>query len=114
MRLKAEVAGLPFEDAPRNSYPGGQCGLDTGAGQVDMQADFTTPMNENEDEVELPFGVLSNPTFDPLFSCQLYLYGHSLGAQRDEPIVEDTSPAFAADSAMEDGGFASSSVYGDD
>ena len=102
---RAEVAGLPFEslaDASRDWYSGGQRNLDTGAGEVDMQADSTSPMDEDKDEVEPPLGVLSNPTFDTEFSCQPHPYGHSLSAQQDEPIAEGSGAVFAADSAMED------------
>ena len=102
----AEVAGLPFEslaDAPRDSHTGDQCDLDTGACQADMQADFAIPMGDDEDMVEPPFGVLSNPpTFNPLFSYQPHPYGHSLDAQQDGLIVEDTGSALVADSGMED------------
>ena len=101
----AEVAGLPFEslaDTPRDSYPGDQCDLDTGACQADIQADFTIPMDDDDDMVEPPFGVLSNPTFDSPFSCQPHQFGYSLDVQQDGHIVEDTGPAFVSGSAMED------------
>ena len=95
------AGGCTGGDAPGDWYPRGQRSLDTGAGEVDMQADSTTPMDEDEGEVEPPFGVLSNPTFDPLFLYQPYPYNHSLNAQQDELIVENNGTAFAADSDVE-------------
>ena len=102
----SQVAGLPFEslgDAPRDSYPREECDLDTGACQLDMQADFSIHMDDDEDMVEPSFGVLSNPpTFDQLLSYRPHPYGHSLDAQQDELIVDGTCSALAADPGLED------------
>jgi hypothetical protein len=59
-------------------------------------------MDEDEDELEPPFGVLSRTTFDPLLAYQPHSYSDSLNIEQDDLIVEDTDTKIVADSAMED------------
>ena len=82
---------------PQTHIPGFPYDLDMGAGQEGMQGDFS--MDEDEDESEPSFGVLSNTTFDPSHS-----YRHGLNIEQGGLIVEDVETEFVADSVMEDVG----------
>ena len=56
--------------APTASYPGFPYDLDMGAGEEGTQGDISIPMDEDEEELQPSFGVLSNTTFDPSFAYQ--------------------------------------------
>ena len=76
-----------------------------GSYDLDMEAhmprDFSVPMDEDdEDNEEHLFGVLSNTTLNPLPAYQPHSYQDSLYIERDALIVDDDSPG-AEDSAME-------------
>jgi hypothetical protein len=98
-----DEARLPSELVhPGTHTPGFPYDLDTEAGQVGMQSDFSIPMVDgNEDKSEPSFGVLSNTTFDPLLAYQPHSYSHGLNIEQDDSIVEDIKPEFVADSTME-------------
>jgi len=100
-------AGLPSGLVHPRTHPKGPCDVDTGAVQVGMQADLSIPMDEDEEESEPPFDVLSNTntTLVPLY--QPHSYSRSLNIEQDDLIVEDIDTEFVADSAMEDAGMES-------
>jgi hypothetical protein len=90
---------------PATHTPGFPYGLDTEAGQVGMQGDFSVPIvDRNEDKSGPSFGVLSNTTFDPSLAYQPHSYSHGPDIEQDDFIVEDIETEFVADSAMEDTG----------
>ena len=65
----------------------------------DMDAEFTTPMVEDQFEYELQFGT----TFHPHnYVCQPSPYGEGIDEQRDDIVLEDSIPESGEDSAMED------------
>ena len=88
-----------FNHAPTDSYPRGVYDLRMEADHVDMQVDFSTPIDEDDDESDTRFGVLSNTTFHQL---PPYQYGHGLNTEQDDPIIEDMGSGLAGDSVMED------------
>ena len=91
---------------PRTHIPGFP--YDTDMGER-MQGDFSIPMDEDEDELEPSFGVVSNTTFDPslAYQPQPHSYSHGLNTEQGGLIVEDIETEFVADSAMEDAGMES-------
>ena len=106
-RVNPEVESSPSKlsvDAPTDSYPRSTYGPNMEVDQVDMQVDFSSPMDK--DESEPSFGVLSNTTFHPhplpTYSAQPHLYGHSLSTEEDDHIIDDIGTRFVADSVMED------------
>ncbi len=96
---------------PQTHIPGFPYDLDVGGGQVVMQGDFSTPMDEDVDESEPSFGVVSNTTFDPspslAYQPQPHSYNHGLNIEQGGLIVEDIETEFVVDSAMEDAGMES-------
>ena len=88
--------------ASTNWYPRDPYDSDIEADQEDMQMDFSTAMDKDDDESDPGFGVLPNTTFHPLLAYQPHLYGHGPNLKQDDPIVEDTGSGLGADSAMED------------
>jgi hypothetical protein len=104
VRVNTEVARVPswlLGEAPTDFYPRGPDDLDMEA-QVDMQVDLLIPLDEDEDESDSEFGVLSRTTFDPSLAYQPQLYSHGLNTEGDEHIIEDIGPGFVADAVMED------------
>ena len=104
VQVNIEVARPPsgFDDAPADLYPRGPYDPMMEADQEDMQVDFSTPMDKDDDESDTGFGVLSNTTFHPLLTYQPHLYGHGLNIEQDDPIIEDFGSGLGADSVMED------------
>ena len=88
--------------APTASYPGFPYDLDMGAGEEGTQGDISIPMDEDEEELQPSFGVLSNTTFDPSFA-----YSYDFNIEQGGLIVEDVETEFVADSIMEDTGMES-------
>src|SRR5258706_8434268 len=78
---------------------------------VGMRGDPSIPMDEDEDESEPSFGVVSNTTFDPspslAYQPQPHSYNHGLNIEQGGLIVEDIETEFVVDSAMEDAGMES-------
>ena len=93
--------------APTASYPGFPYDLDMGAGEEGTQGDISIPMDEDEEELQPSFGVLSNTTFDPSLAYQPHSYSHGLNIEQGGLIVEDVETEFVADSIMEDTGMES-------
>ena len=94
-------SGLPHDTAT-DSYSRGSYDPWIGADEEDVQMDFSTPMDKDDDESDTGFGVLSNTTFHPLLTYQPHLYGNGLNVEQDVPIVEDIGSSLGADSVMED------------
>ena len=88
--------------ASTNWYPRDPYDSNIEADQEDMQMDFSTAMDKDDDESDPGFGVLPNTTFHPLLAYQPHLYGHGLNLKQDDSIIEDTGSGLGADSAMED------------
>jgi hypothetical protein len=104
VEVSTEMARVPsgsLDQAPTDSYPRGPYDPNMEA-QVDMQVDLLIPLDEDEDESDSEFGVLSRTTFDPSLAYQPQLYNHGLSTEEDEPIIEDIGPGFVADAVMED------------
>ena len=101
VQVNIEVARPPsgFNDAPADSYPRDPCDPMMEADQEDMQVDFSTPMDKDDDESDTGFGVLSNTTFHQL---PPYQYGHGLNTEQDDPIIEGIGSGLVGDSVMED------------
>jgi hypothetical protein len=107
VRVNTEVARPPstlLVGTPTDSYPRSPYDQDMQVDQVDMQVDFSSPLDKDEEKLEPSFGVLSNTTFDHLLShsAQPQLYSHGASIEEDDSIVEDIGPRFVADSVMED------------
>ena len=107
-----EMARPPsgFNDASTDSYPRGPYDPRMEADQQDMQMDFSTPMDKDDDESVTGFGALSNTTFHPLLTYQPHLYGHSLNVEQDEHIIEDIGSGLGVDSVMGDATLESQNV----
>ena len=65
----------------------------------DMDAEFSTPMVEDQFEYELQFGTTFHPHH---YDCQPSPYGEGVNKQRDDIVLEDSILECAEDSAMED------------
>ena len=101
----SEMARPPsglLHDTATDSYPRGPYDPWIGADEEDVQMDFSTPMDKDDDESDTRFGVLSNTTFHPLLTYQPHLYGNGFNVEQDVPIVEDIGSSLGADSVMED------------
>src|SRR5258706_9616902 len=96
---------------PQTHIPRFPYDLDVGGGQVGMQGDFSIPMDEDVDESEPSFDVVSNTTFDPspslAYQPQPHSYNHGLNIEQGGLIVEDIETEFVVDSGMEDAGMES-------
>ena len=104
VQVNIEMARPPssFNDASTDSYPRGPYDLRLEANHQDMQVDFSTPMDKDDDESDTGFGGLSNTTFHPLLTYQPHFYDHGLNVEQDEHIIEDIGSGLGADSVMED------------
>jgi len=107
VRVNTEATRPPSRppvDGHTDSYPGSPYDPNMEVDQVDMQVDFSGPMDKDEDKSEASFGVLPNTTFDQLvnYSAQPLLYSHGPSTEEGDPIIKDVGPTFGADSAMED------------
>ena len=101
-RKKAGVHVNTVVDASTNWYPRDTYDSSIESDQEDMQVEFSTPMDKDDDEEDPSFGVLSNTTFYPLLAYQPHLYGHGLNTEQDGSIIEDIGSGLGADSVMED------------
>jgi hypothetical protein len=104
VRVNTEVARVPswlLSEAPTDSYPRAPYDPNMEA-QVDMQVDLVIPLDEDEDESDSEFGVLSRTTFDPSLAYQPQLYSHGPSIEEDDRIIQDIGPGSVADAAMED------------
>ena len=107
VQVNTEVDGLLsgfLVGAPTDSYPRGPYDPNMEGDQVDMQVDFSISVDEDEDEAEPWFGLLSNTntTLDPSLAFQPQLYSHRPSIEQDDRIVEEIGPCFVEDSVMEE------------